>query len=150
MNETPEKLQNPKSIARRFLVIFAVLLGLLTVTTAVHFMIRERTVQIERETSQMLNIQLGKAALDRDLQDVISDLTFLARHNETTGLFLPDNTATRRDVAEQFRVFSKQKGKYDQIRVLDETGHEAVRVNYNQGEPVATDETGLQNKSDRY
>ncbi len=135
---------------KRVLIIFLVALCLLFATAAIHFLILEGAEQAKRENRETLNIRLGKAAIDRDLQDVISDLTFLARHNEKSGFSNADDPLTRQALAEQFRVFSAQKGKYDQIRVLDETGQEIVRVNYNQGDPVATGADRLQNKSDRY
>lgn len=39
---------------------------------------------------------------------------------------------------------------YDQVRWLDETGRERVRVNNVSGHPVVVSENALQNKSDRY
>ncbi len=150
MNEAPISFEKPRGVARRFALVFSAALLLLVATGAAHFLIRERTGRIEVETRERLNLGLGKGAIDRGLQDVISDLAFLARHNENSDLFSDDNEAARRALAEQFRVFSRQKGKYDQIRVLDETGHEVVRVNYNGGEPFATAEAELQNKSERY
>ena len=150
MTERPEKTARPRGIARRFLLVFLSAFCLLLATATIHYLLNERAGRIKHETREMLNIQLGKAAIDRDLQDVISDLTFLGRHNEATGIFQNDNADAREALAEQFRVFSKQKGKYHQIRVLDEIGQEIVRVNYGNGAPVATGETRLQNKSDRY
>ncbi len=150
MNEMPKDLIRTGSVAKRFLFGFSMAICLLFATATAHYLIQERTERIERETREMLNIQLGKAAIDRDLQDVISDLTFLARHNETTDLFQTDNPGARASLAKQFRVFSKQKGKYDQIRILNDAGREIVRVNYNHGNPVVANESALQNKSDRY
>ncbi|MCP5072801.1 MAG: HAMP domain-containing histidine kinase [Rhodobacteraceae bacterium] len=150
MSEKTAQTVKTKSIAKRFLIVFSVALCLLFTTATMHYFFVERAERIERETSELLNIRLGKAAIERDLQDVISDLTFLARYSENSGIFLPGNLDARQALAEQFRVFSEQKDKYHQIRVLDETGQEIVRVNYNEGEPVATGEALLQNKSDRY
>ncbi|MCP5037140.1 MAG: GHKL domain-containing protein [Rhodobacteraceae bacterium] len=150
MNDKVAQTVKTKGITRRFLIIFSVAFCLLLASASTHYFIVERSERIERETRELLNIRLGKAAIERDMQDVISDLTFLARHNETSGIFLPDNLDARQALAQQFRVFSEQKGRYHQIRVLDETGQEIVRVNYNNGEPIATSETLLQNKSDRY
>ena len=42
------------------------------------------------------------------------------------------------------------KKKYDQIRYLDETGMEAVRINFKNGCPEAVPAKQLQNKANRY
>jgi signal transduction histidine kinase len=65
-------------------------------------------------------------------------------------MFESDDPEVRHMLARQFLVFSTQKGKYDQIRVLDHTGMEIVRVNYNKGAPAMVREDQLQNKAHRY
>jgi signal transduction histidine kinase len=47
-------------------------------------------------------------------------------------------------------LFSRQKGLYDQIRYLDASGGEIIRVNYNGGHPASVPEKALQSKATRY
>jgi hypothetical protein len=53
-------------------------------------------------------------------------------------------------VAKEYLEFSHQKQRYDQIRFIDDTGMEKVRVNFNNGTPVIVPENGLQPKGNRY
>ncbi len=53
-------------------------------------------------------------------------------------------------MSQEFLRFSSSSGLYDQIRLLDETGMEIVRVNFNQGRPSIVPEGKLQNKGRRY
>jgi C4-dicarboxylate-specific signal transduction histidine kinase len=138
------------SVAKRFLVVFLMATGLLAVAAATHYFVIEKTERVERKTSELLNLQLGQTAIVRNLENVTSDLMFLARHNESENIFEDDDHGLRLALAKQFLVFSKQKGKYDQIRVLDQTGMEIVRVNYNSGIPAIVPRDRLQNKSERY
>jgi hypothetical protein len=74
----------PWSVAKRFLVLFLVAAALLAGTAVTHYSVAMRTERIERETSELLNVELGKTAIARDLENVTSDLMFLARHNWLT------------------------------------------------------------------
>ncbi len=105
-----------RSVAKRFLVIFSLAAALLAGTAATQYYVATRTERIERETSELLNVQLGKTAIVREIENVTSDLMFLARHNERQGMFETDDPELRHMLAEQFLVFSAQKGKNDQVR----------------------------------
>ncbi len=60
------------------------------------------------------------------------------------------------DPAERLRLsadllaFARHRGKYDQIRFLNESGREVIRINWNQGQPIIVPTTELQDKSGRY
>ena len=74
-----------------------------------HYYVTMRTERIERETSELLNAQLGKTAIASDLENVTSDLMFLARHNEMEGMFGNGNHELLRTLAEEFQVFIAEK-----------------------------------------
>ena len=47
-------------------------------------------------------------------------------------------------------MLSRETHRYDQIRYLDASGQEVVRVDFNAGKPVIVSRAQLQNKSGRY
>ena len=53
-------------------------------------------------------------------------------------------------LAQEFLSFANQRELYDQIRFIDETGMEIVRVNFNNGEPTIVPTDQHQFKGDRY
>ena len=70
-------------------------------------------------------------------------------------LLNPQISPTQKDksqklLARKFLITAEQKGVFDQIRILDLTGKEKIRVNFNQGKPVIVPDSKLQNKSQRY
>ncbi len=53
-------------------------------------------------------------------------------------------------IVNEFTVFANKKKRYDQIRYLDSSGMEIVRINFNGGRPQVVKQRELQNKSSRY
>ncbi len=95
-------------------------------------------------------IDLGKVAVTRDLKAVVTDLMVVARHAEFDDLFDPTDPTGLDNLAREFLVFSQRKFLYDQVRFLDETGMEIVRIDFNAGQPTIVPKNQLQDKSDRY
>ena len=107
----------------------------------------ETTIFQDRE-KQIVNLQ--RNIITRDFSDIFSHLIFLSELNEYRALFEKDIYTTRNALAKEFLSAIQQIGIYDQIRYLDESGMEIVRVNYNNDLPFIVPETQLQNKSKRY
>ncbi len=81
---------------------------------------------------------------------IVSDLMFLSEQHELQKLLDNETTSQRKILAEEYRRFSNRKRLYDQIRFLDETGMEIVRVNFNAGLPSIVPPSKLQGKEQRY
>jgi diguanylate cyclase (GGDEF)-like protein len=81
------------------------------------------------------------------IKDLLLSKSFLVLTGTGTGL---KSKASRRQIENNFKKWLKNKNKYDQIRILDSTGREVVRVNYNEAKPFAVEEKDLQDKGDRY
>ncbi len=113
-------------------------------------------------TRTALEGELGKAKAQADavssfLEGVEDDVLFLskaapmkkllkARRNAETM----DVDAARRELEREFMAFSQEKGIYYQVRYLDETGKEVVRVDSDGHHPRPIPREKLQNKSGRY
>ncbi len=111
--------------------------------------------EIESEITRLksqenLNVGLGAGTLTGQIESISRDLAFLASHSamrQAVNAPTPDNLA---HLATDFANFSRSKGIYDQLRWLDETGMEIVRVDYVKGQPVVVPADKLQNKGSRY
>lgn len=80
---------------------------------------------------------------------IISDLEILAGTHVLREI-LDKETDNKNELNEEYLLFSKEKRFYDQIRYLDSTGMEIVRVNFNDGNPIIVAKGSLQNKGKRY
>lgn len=115
-----------------------------------HYYTVYTTERETREASESLNVDLARHMIISDIAGVTSDLMFLAEHIEEQGLLDDLTYEDEKRIVNEFSVFARQKGLYDQIRYLDSSGMEIVRVNYNGGNPKEVRQRELQNKANRY
>lgn len=111
--------------------------------------------ELERELTRLrsqetLNVGLGAGALSGNLASISRDLAFLSSHSALLDAINTPNSHHWSHLAEDFANFSRSKGIYDQVRWLDETGMERVRVDSVQGQPRVVPANELQNKGTRY
>lgn len=88
-----------------------------------------------------------------ELKSAESDLLYLANQQPLRSYLegaKDTSNSLQRELQNEYLLFSKQRGVYDQIRFLDASGQERIRVNYNNGRPAAVAAKELQNKADRY
>ncbi len=104
----------------------------------------------ELKKSSKLQLNNQKEQILYNFNSIKSDLLFLPELNEMLRYKRTKDPVDLALISKEFFEFSKSKQIYDQIRYIDEEGLEAVRVNYNNGNPVIVDKDQLQNKKDRY
>ncbi len=103
-----------------------------------------------RNTDEILNIGIGTQSLIKSLEGISTDLAVLSQHDSFIRLRTPPTAENLEHLATGFLVLSRSKRIYDQIRYLDETGMEVIRVNFNDGNPSLVPQEQLQNKAQRY
>jgi signal transduction histidine kinase/CheY-like chemotaxis protein len=99
------------------------------------------------------NVLMGQQAIMNTLTPVVDDLRYLSKEVADSGVLAMknvDSEGIKAALKTNFINFSSAHGYYDQIRVIDTSGMEIVRVNYNNGRPEGVLGSGLQNKSHRY
>ncbi len=139
----------PIGRVRAFLAVFAPLTGLLASLLGFVYVVEVRTEvrifeQIEQKVvDSLVEITSGMVA------KVASDVMVLGDHNAMKAL-LDGDASQRLALEHDYLAFSRRKRIYDQIRYLDETGMEIVRVNFNKGNPALVPAERLQNKGKRY
>ena len=133
------------AVLKKFLTIFIPVLLLLGGGVAVLYYVETMHESALLESKEVQSVDLLKETIVRDLESVVSDLMVLAGHH---ALEIAEG-GSREAMAKEFLVFCKNKGGYDQIRLLDETGMEIIRVNRN-GAPYIVPEDQLQSKAHRY
>jgi signal transduction histidine kinase len=94
-------------------------------------------------------VALEQEFLAREFRSVQSDLLFLAAQ-EGLKDFLSGSPLARQRLEQEYSQFARHKGVYDQIRFLDDTGQEIIRVNYRHGEAEVVPSDQLQAKATRY
>ena len=96
-------------------------------------------------------INIKTRNLDKDIETIINDLMILSNDNRIKKLWKSkEKSKIQKKLESYFLNVSKFKKKYDQIRLLNKTGQEIIRVNYNNGKPSIAKKEQLQNKKNRY
>ncbi len=110
-------------------VIFFLFTALLLITAGlIHYYTILYVDLKSTKSNELLNVELGKIAIEQSLQGVVSDLMYLAKHNEENIVFAANNRKQLKSMANDFQIFSQQKRVYDQIRYIDKTGMEVNLV----------------------
>ena len=107
--------------------------------------VRETRIE-ELQRQEQRVVKLENDFLGREFSMVFSDLHYLNRafKNELT------NTIDYASIAANWTEFSSQRRIYDQIRYIDASGNEKIRINIDENGGYAVPDKDLQNKKDRY
>lgn len=110
---------------------------------------------VDRQVEQVARAERFAVALQKDavtlrLNEVAIHICALARQNELQTYVADGDVAAATGIAAEYLALVQNSNLYDQIRLLDSTGMELVRVNGNSGYPYVVGRTDLQDKSDRY
>ena len=122
-------------VTRRFLVIFLPLVAVLGGILALFYYTEVNNERAIIETRVQGTVESRIEMIESEFQLIVSDLMFLSDHNELLKVLESGEAGQRESLAAEYLSFSARKGIYDQIRFLDETGREVVRVNFNNGSP---------------
>lgn len=111
--------------------------------------------EIEREltklrSQQTLSVSLGAGTLNGHLHHIARDLAFWVSDSSLRRAVAKPTPDNLERLGENLVNFSHSQGVYDQLRWLDETGMEVIRVDYTRGQPRVIPDAELQNKGDRY
>jgi len=140
---------NTNGLFKRSIKIFILWLIPLTVMFSYVFFVEYSKVLNDLKSKETINVILGQRAVKDLLVERISDLSTITRllklHTED-DLYASDF----KHITDELLAFSEIKGVYDQIRLLDLSGNEFIRVNLKQGSSFVTEPQKLQNKSKRY
>ena len=99
-------------------------------------------------------VELQKVAIENSLLDAENEVIFLSKLSSLYDLIniknSDDYNIVRDRVVSDFMAFSQERGIYYQIRYINESGMEVVRIDYDGNTFLSIDGDKLQNKSGRY
>ncbi|MEW5943768.1 MAG: EAL domain-containing protein [Pseudomonadota bacterium] len=136
-------------LRRLFALFLPMAAVLLSAASALYFNEAERK-QAELAGTEHTALRIGTETIASILQNVNRDLLYISRQASLRdAIDAPDDVHLAR-LTGDWVEFSRAKKFYDQIRWLDETGMERIRINYAPGNPVTVPQNALQNKGKRY
>jgi diguanylate cyclase (GGDEF)-like protein len=144
--------ENRLILIRYFSTIFVIVAAVVMGAVTGFYYYEKGDYQSRLKLEERVNVKLEAALIERNLGEIFSDLGFLSEQNEMIQMLDQDHggEAYKALMAREYGEFSRKKQKYDQIRFIDVTGMEKVRVDFKGGDPAIVPERGLQNKGNRY
>ncbi|KIX14398.1 hypothetical protein X474_09515 [Dethiosulfatarculus sandiegensis] len=108
---------------------------------------KQVSVLMAQEISSMRH---ARAMMVRDLEIVTRDLMILATSQTMRDFIDFPSSQTQKRLSLRFSYFARDREIYDQLRYINSTGQEIVKVTYDQGLPHLMSEQQLPNKASRY
>jgi hemerythrin-like metal-binding protein len=142
--------ENLQGTAREFFRLFVPLFLILALTFSAFQFLRMKVYLTEIGARESGHVILGAGSVLRDLSSLGSDILVLANGESMIRLLDENTPEARQKLTDRFSVFALNRGIYDQLRYIDETGMEVVRVNYKAGKISVVPQNQLQDKSQRY
>lgn len=134
---------------KRFFVIFSILIALtVAVTSLIYFLDTEHALEMIK-TDEQAHIKLVLTVISPELKSTVADLLYLSDSGELME-FLENKERDRNPLQQEYFSMAYHKRAYDQIRLLDDSGMEIIRINFNNGDPIIVPDEELQFKGDRY
>jgi signal transduction histidine kinase len=127
-------------------VVATVVLSLLLLLIYQQDIRSQRTI-LEHEAEHVLDLQ--QELLTAELRRVQSDLLYLSSQ-DLLQKFLLNKPQAGELLEKEYVNFAIHKATYGQVRVLDPSGLEIIRVNYRNGEAAVVPSDELQSKANRY
>jgi two-component sensor histidine kinase len=126
--------------------VFALVLGIIVAGLWIQECRREWTLRTEQARHRL---DVAFDLISRELDGVRADALFLADQAPVRQFVQSDETQ-RAGLETEYLNFIRREGTYDQIRLLDLSGRERIRINYSRGRAISVLPSELQDKSDRY
>lgn len=133
----------------RFVTTFLLLITPIAVVIGIIYTQQAKQAKTVLEIQASNSLQGQTNQITREFELIASDLDFLTKINELQ-LYIELGDAHKEELASEYLKFSAAKKIYDQVRFLDETGREIVRVNFDGDRSYIVPDEKLQNKGNSY
>lgn len=115
-----------------------------------YYHVEKKSEFIAISSHEKATVEIGKIAVLRALDSIHGDFEYLFHYHEFRQFLQNPSHHSSEHFTENYKLFMKSRGIYDQIRWIDERGMERIRVDYHKGTPFTVPADQLQNKFERY
>ena len=130
------------------LILPAALLCLVFVYSLYH---EERTmVRQNLEAAEELRLLAGARSLGGDIGSIVGDVRLMASLPSMQAVLETGDAPALAALTADFAALAASRRVYDQLRWVDASGVERVRIDYVQNKPLIVPEERLQNQANRY
>ncbi len=124
-----------RAVLKTFLAIFLSLELCLAIFFLSFYFLDMRATQALLAKSESSHVELQKRIISFEFKEIVTDLLFLAEDRSLIDFLDYGGESRRQDLARLFLRFCDQQEIFDQVRYLDDSGKEVVRVNLSTAAP---------------
>ncbi|MCG6186388.1 sensor histidine kinase [Maribellus maritimus] len=146
-NNLTHKINQKKTVALFFVFVFGYLIILILLIGVLYFS-TEKRVKSEIKSEERYTCLKTSDITNEIVRQIKSDVLFLTR--QTKSFSEQSKYEFEKHLVETFYEFALSKETYNQIRYIDVSGKEKVRINYSEGKAEIVEKKKLQDKSKRY
>ncbi|MGA9047312.1 PAS domain S-box protein [Sulfuricurvum sp.] len=95
-------------------------------------------------------VKMGKSAMLQALDKLKNDVQYLSQYHDFEDYIATGSSENLKHLTYDFKLLMQNRRVYDQLRWIDESGMERLRINFNNGFPTFIPSEELQNKKNRY
>lgn len=95
-------------------------------------------------------LKMGKSSIQQALEKLKNDVQYLSHYHDFEDYVATGSSENLEHITHDFKLVMQSHRVYDQLRWIDETGMERLRINFNNGAPALVPAEQLQEKKDRY
>jgi diguanylate cyclase (GGDEF)-like protein/PAS domain S-box-containing protein len=138
------------ALLKRFALLYLPIVIVLSIILLSLMRLDEQGRAKEIEESESRRIAVAEALIAQDFSVLSAELRVIASMPVLRWYLDSGDSAQREELENLFLVLSRGGRHYDQMRYLDASGQEVIRINYNGGKPAIVPREQLQDKSERY
>jgi two-component system sensor histidine kinase/response regulator len=138
------------NIAKPFFLIFLTLFTFATSIVAGFSFQNLKFQEKHLKIAEQGHLEVALREIHENIKSIISDLFYLSVNPSLHQMIETGQLSVREKVSKVFMDFCKNSKNYDQVRFLDESGMERIRINFGQGRPYIVADDKLQDKAKRY
>jgi PAS domain S-box-containing protein len=138
-----------RTIKRAALIFLPLALSVLGVTYLLYASQASAIRSIAQSTQDRV-LDIARQRITLTVNSLVSDASYLAEQDALQNLLANDGTEARYHLAAEYRAFAQHREFVDQLRFLDATGQEIVRVKRIGRDVQLVPSDRLQDKADRY
>ena len=133
-----------------FLKILLPMLLVLAIVLWIFYQSDVKQLRVSTESNNKQVIHLASQSIADEQSMLQGDVLYLSEHSSLHQWLDTRSNSAKLHLADDLLNFTRQRKIYDQVRFVDENGHEVVRINWNSGKPEIVKQDKLQNKINRY
>jgi PAS domain S-box-containing protein len=138
-----------RTTKRAALIFLPLALAVLGVTYLLYAS-QASAIRATAQSTQDRVLDIARQRLALTVSSLISDVSYLSEQDALQNFLADGSTAALYHLGAEYRAFARHREFVDQLRFIDTTGQEIVRVDRREGQVELVPADQLQNKADRY